>query len=81
MIERIIAIRSRHKNDAGNSRYHVDCFLIGKCSTLQLRSKDCKKNCKKRKLVLPRNRYISKGKSSKSKTRSERVFYKSLHYY
>lgn len=26
MIEPIIAIRSRHKNDAGNSRYHVDCF-------------------------------------------------------
>lgn len=43
MIERIIAIRSRHKNDAGNSLYHVDCFRIGKCSTLQLRSKDCKK--------------------------------------
>lgn len=37
MIERIIAIRSRHKNDAGNSRYHVDCFMIGKCSTLQLK--------------------------------------------
>ena len=46
MIEPIIAIRSRHKNDAGNSRYHVDCFLIGKRSTLQLRSKDCKKKIK-----------------------------------
>lgn len=48
MIERIIAIRSRHKNDVGNSRYHVDCFLIGKCSTLQLRSKDCKKKLQKK---------------------------------
>lgn len=48
MIERIIAIRSRHKNDVGNSRYHVDCCLIGKCSTLQLRSKDCKKKLQKK---------------------------------
>lgn len=49
MIERIIAIRSRHKNDAGNSRYHVDCFLIGKCSTLQLKkiAKKIKKFAKK----------------------------------
>lgn len=49
MIERIIAIRSRHKNDVGNSRYHVDCFLIGKCSTLQLKkiAKKIKKFAKK----------------------------------